>query len=421
MNILSAILKNAIQMLGREMRYVFIAWSTGLIFIIGASYFVWTDQGSGIAFITIILGVISWIGGNYILLSKTVALIEKEKTDHRIDRELLAEFEDLMSNADSEQKIQFDQMEDELSRVKSIQGDAISGVITSFQGLESQANIQLSLVTKLISILTSTSEADNNTKSFREEAGDMISMFSSSIESMSEGSMHMVQALNKMSGNIGEIEKLLFEIDGISSQTNLLALNASIEAARAGSAGRGFAVVADEVRVLSQRSNQFSNEVRKNYKEIDKTMNDAREVVGKIAASDLTLVMSSRNRMDEMMAEIEGTNEEIGNELQIVSGVTSEINNLVELALQSMQFEDMTNQLIEHIKKRLLTLRGFSDAAANLRTDLNIAKRSEQSTKLEQHIELLRSIMNNAHELSETTIKNPVHQDSMDDGEIEFF
>jgi len=387
----------------------------------GAIYALLETSNQNVSISLILFSVLFWAFNDY-LMYKTMQLYNfNQSIENKEIDDVSNECEKLLEDANNEQIIQCSQIDDELSQVKSLQGDAIQGIIQSFKNLETQSKLQLELVDKIIRLLTTKSSSNGESKSFRDETAELMDLFTSSIQDMSEGSMVMVDALNDMRGNINNIEKLLKEIDGISSQTNLLALNASIEAARAGEAGRGFAVVADEVRHLSQRSHQFSAEVRQNYMDIEKTMNKAQVTIGKLAASDLTLTMNSKNRMDDVMSEIENSNELIGIELKVVSGISSEITGSVELALQSIQFEDMTNQLLMHVDKRMQTLKSLSEASLSIKNNFNLVKKESVSLNIIDHIDNYREIMKEANQLTEKTLNNPVQQDSMDNGEIELF
>ncbi len=329
-------------------------------------------------------------------------------------------YEQILTNADHEMSQQFIQLDDEVSRLESIQTDAIGELFASFSGLGEQSQVQISLVTDLIHSLE---EPENNSehKGFRDEATELIALFVSSIQSMSEGSLHLVDSMNSMNENINSVQNLLGEIDGISKQTNLLALNAAIEAARAGEAGRGFAVVADEVRALSGRSADFSSQIRENYHQILATMNEAKSTIGKLASSDLDLTLTSQNRMEELMSELESQNSLVSHKLADISDISTVIQASVDQSLLGLQFEDMTKQLLTHMSSRIAVVKSFIDAISLFRQDFSLAQRADLEESTEQHLKKLSDAMDIAHQLSEQTLNNPVTQDSMDDGEIEFF
>ena len=332
-------------------------------------------------------------------------------------------FEKILADADKEMGQQFVQFDQEVLRLESIQTDAIKELFDSFTGLGDQSSVQIELVKELIASINESERPKDNKdhKSFKEEATELIALFVSSIQSMSEGSLQLVDSMNSMDKDINAVQSLLGEIDGISSQTNLLALNAAIEAARAGEAGRGFAVVADEVRALSGRSADFSSQIRDNYQQILKTMNAAKMTIGKLASSDLDLTLTSQNRMEELMIELESQNELVGDKLSTISSISTEIQASVDQSLLGLQFEDMTKQLLVHMSSRINVVKSFIDAISLFRQDFSFAQRADLAEPAEQHLQKLTEAMNVAHQLSEQTINNPVTQDSMDNGEIEFF
>lgn len=112
------------------------------------------------------------------------------------------------------------------------------------------------------------------------------------------------------------------DISSIAGQTNLLSLNASIEAARAGEAGRGFAVVASEIRELSDSTKNLIVE------------NDAKaeEIIPKINASidSIKDLIENINEMNEKVATIAATSEEISSQTSCVQSMADELRDAVE-------------------------------------------------------------------------------------------
>ncbi|MGY0195616.1 methyl-accepting chemotaxis protein [Leptothrix sp. BB-4] len=135
-----------------------------------------------------------------------------------------------------------------------------------------------------------------------------------------------MEEINTSSRRIAEI---IGVIDGIAFQTNILALNAAVEAARAGEQGRGFAVVAGEVRNLAQRSANAAREIKGLIgASVEKVDSGARLVHD--AGSTMTEIVSSVQRVTDIIGEITAATTEQSGELGQVSSAVNQLDQMTQ-------------------------------------------------------------------------------------------
>ena len=168
----------------------------------------------------------------------------------------------------------------------------------------------------------------------------------------------MRSAMEDISTQSTEIEKIIKTIEDIAFQTNILALNAAVEAARAGAAGKGFAVVADEVRNLASKSSEAAKSItgliRSSLESVSKgseLANETADSVGKVASDVVQVVKAVEQfavRYQEQTTSLGQVSEGVGQISAVVqtnsataeeSAATSE-----ELSAQAHLVKNLTGQ-----------------------------------------------------------------------------
>lgn len=294
-----------------------------------------------LAFISLILALRSDVA----LLSETAAHVDGQSLPlAQLKAELLQTV--VTTNTDD-----ISDTHSDLERVRSLLLEAIETLHHSFQELHEVVKHQKGLVHTVLS--KQNAEDSLSLDDIAEESNKLIQKFAESLVEVSRDSIHIVQNVDDMVAALDAVFTLLGHVRSLADRTNLLALNASIEAARAGEAGRGFAVVADEVRSLSNNSAQFNDQIRDKVQEAKEAIARVRQTANNLAAKDMAEMIESKEKVDAQFNQLEQDN---AMAVELIGHLEKDgyhIENMVSQAVQSLQFEDITTQMLGNANLRM--------------------------------------------------------------------
>mgnify|MGYP003564585444 CR=1 FL=1 len=187
----------------------------------------------------------------------------------------------------------------------------------------------------------------------------------------SQGASEKMEALNKATGAIGQINETITEI---SEQTNLLALNATIEAARAGEAGKGFAVVANEIKELARETATATLDIKNQINEVQNTANTT--------VGEINQIMSVIANVDEIVniiassvEEQSATTQEISNNIvqtsQGIQDVNEKVNNSSLVSDEISQDVGKVNHAAGKIASGISQVKNSADQMSQMASKLN--------------------------------------------------
>jgi methyl-accepting chemotaxis protein len=233
----------------------------------------------------------------------------------------------LMGNA-------FATMVTDVERARAIVAEAVPNLTVSFHGLRDDLAAQ---VTELHAVSLAL-KGENGRTGFLDQMRSVLDSFVGDLVNVSHSSMQLVGRVEALGGDIDTIVSHVNHIETLAKSTRLVALNARIEAHRAG--------VADEVKLLADDATQFSQQIRDVVSRAHLGLSEARNSVTALASHDLNSILSVHREVMETIERIDATNSRMTDSLK-------RFHANVDLAIRTLQFEDILNQLLASISARM--------------------------------------------------------------------
>ena len=117
-----------------------------------------------------------------------------------------------------------------------------------------------------------------------------------------------------------------------------------------------FIAISDEVRSLSDNTNKFSRQLQDLAGTVGGALAATERSLDGLASGDISVVTDSKQNVQSMIKELAAFNETVARNAVELNMISTKIEQNVLVVISTLQFQDMSTQLIEHARLRMTAL-----------------------------------------------------------------
>jgi hypothetical protein len=175
-----------------------------------------------------------------------------------------------------------------------------------------------------------------------------------------------------------------------------------------------FIAISDGVRDLSKHTNSFSKQIHELVGNVGKSLASSERSVADLATNNMAAVKESNQHVQAMLADLNSFNEIVAKNAIELNLISTNVEQNVLVVISTLQFQDMSSQLIEHAKMRMAALQ---EVANEMGKGPGSPNQREYLERIAAYNRLL-----DKHVVSLDKQKaNPVAQKDFGTGDIELF
>jgi len=174
-----------------------------------------------------------------------------------------------------------------------------------------------------------------------------------------------------------------------------------------------FIAISDEVRNLSDNTNKFSRELHELASNVGNALAATEHSFSGLASGDMSVVADSRQNVQSMIKELAEFNKTVTENAVELNIISTKIEQNVLVVISTLQFQDMSTQLIEHARLRMTALQEVAK---------EMGKGGGQSNKgYMERIAAYNRLLDKHVASLDKQKANPVKQKDFGTGDIELF